>query len=107
MQRFGERQAEFKRLSYSDSDRVKWEKVLTTDLISSDESELEEDRAVLVVKELPWRSEKVSNFFKKLDKAHESRKTEQANRQTKPRIRRGMMSERPAPVSLPSWALSN
>ena len=58
-----ERLAEFKQKSYSDGDRVKWEKVLTSELISSDESEVDDDKAVLVVKELVWRSDRVTNFF--------------------------------------------
>ena len=107
IQRLAERQSEFKKMSYTDGDRVKWEKVLITELISSDESETEEDKAVLVVKELTWRSDKVSSFFMKLDNAHDARKSEQATRQTKPRIRKGITSNRPAPSHLPSWAISN
>lgn len=86
---------------------MKWEKVLTSQLISSDESEIDNDKAVLVVKELVWRSDRVTNFFAKLDSAHEDRKSEQAKRQTKPRIRNGTTSTRVAPAHLPSWALSN
>ena len=103
MQRLSERQAEFRRHSYSDGDRLKWENVFTSDLISSDESEVEEDKPVLVVKELVWRSDKVTNFFKKL---HDAKKSEQANRQTKSRVRRGVVSGRPAPAQLPSWAVN-
>lgn len=106
MQRLSERQAEFRRHSYSDGDRIKWEKVFTADLISSDESEVEEDKPVLVVKELVWRSDKVTNFFTKLDNAHDAKKSEQANRQTKSRVRRGVVSGRPAPAHLPSWAVN-
>ena len=51
---------------------MKWEKVLTSELISSDESEVDnDDKAVLVVKKLAWRSDRVTNFFAKLDSAHE------------------------------------
>ena len=107
MQRLDERLAEFKRKSYSDGDRAKWEKVLTSELISSDESEVNDDEAVLVVKELAWRSDRVANFFAKLDSAHEDRKSEQATRQTTPRIRKGVMSMREAPAHLPSWAVCN
>lgn len=39
-------------------------KVFTAGLISSDESEVEEDKPLLVVKELVWKSDKVTNFFK-------------------------------------------
>ena len=68
-------------------------------MISSDESELDDAKAVLVVKKLQWRSDKITNFFTKLDSAHEDRKSEQA-------IRNGTSSARAAPAHLPSWALS-
>ena len=45
MQRL-ERQSEFERLSYSDGDRVKWEKIVTFQLISSDESDIDVEKAV-------------------------------------------------------------
>ena len=52
LQRLSEIQAEFRRHSYSDGDRLKWEKGFTADLISSDESEVEGEKPILVVKEL-------------------------------------------------------
>ena len=70
-------------MSYSDSDREKWRKVLVNQLMSSDESEYEDDQAVFVVKELPWRSSKVTAFFEKLNGVCQSQKTEQASQQTK------------------------
>ena len=39
MQRLDERLAEFKRKSYSDGDRLKWVKLLTSELISSDDDD--------------------------------------------------------------------
>ena len=57
--------------------------------LSTDESEIDDDEAVLVVKELVWRSDRVTTFFAKLDSAHEDRKSEQAKRQTKPCICNG------------------
>ena len=92
-------------MSYIDGDRVKWKRVLITGLISSDESETEDDKAVLVVKELTWRSDKVSSFFMKLDSAHDARKSEQATRQTKPHLCKGVTSSRSALSHLPSWAI--
>ena len=52
-------------------------------------------------------SEKVDRFFKKLDCNHFTRKSEQANRQTKPRLHKGLISDRvvPTDLDLPSWAL--
>ena len=42
---------------YTDADRVKWEKVLVMELILTDESDAEGGEAVLVMKELTWRSD--------------------------------------------------
>ena len=72
-----ERESEFNKMSYNASDREIW-KVLVTQLMSSDESGDEEDQAVFIVKEVPWRSDKVTTFFEKLDGAHQAGKTEQA-----------------------------
>ena len=93
------------KMSYSNDDRVKWSKVLIADKISSDESDAEDKKPVLIVKELQWRSEKVDKFIHKLNSKHAARKSEQANRQTKPRLRKGVYSERPVPYNIPSWAL--
>ena len=92
-------------MSFSDADRVKWKKIFNTEFMSSDESGEEDGSAVFIVKKLPWRSERVSNFFERLDTARTSRKTEQASRQTKPRIYKDFNSSRPAPRGVPSWAV--
>ena len=94
------------KMSYSNDDRVKWGRVFSTDMISSDESNIEDGVQVLNVKELEWRSEKVDKRFYKLDTKHNTRKSEQANRQMKPRLRKGVSSNRPAPQNVPSWALN-
>ena len=104
-QRRAERESQFNKMSYNDADRAKWRKVLSTQLISSDESATEDDQPVLIIKELRWRSEKVTIFFQKLDRAHDARKSEQACRQTKRRVRKGVTSNRPAPSGFPAWAV--
>ncbi len=76
-------------------------------LISSDESETDEHNPILVVKELSWRSDKVTSFFSKLDEAHKHHKSEQARRQTKSRVFDGRMSTRPVTKNVPSWAISS
>lgn len=106
MQRLAERQASFKKMSYSEADKQKWKKVLITEMISSDSSGVEDSVPVLVAKEIPWRSHKVTSFFDKLDKFHEDSKSEQAKRQTKPRIRKGRLSCRSMPNDIPRWAIS-
>ena len=50
-------------MSYSNDDHVKWSKVLIADMISSDESDAEDEKPVLIVTELQWRSEKIDKFF--------------------------------------------
>ena len=86
---------------------MKWKKILVTDMMSSDESGTEDGQSVFIVKELSWRSDKVTAFFQRLDTARDKRKTEQASRQTKGRIRKGVMSTRPAPSGFPMWAMRN
>ena len=92
-------------MSFSDADRIKWKKLFVTELMSSDESGEEDGNAVFIVKKLQWRSERVSSFFARLDNARSSRKTEQASRQTKPRVQKDLVSSRPAPRGFPSWAV--
>ena len=66
MPRQVERVSEFQKMSYSNNDREKWRKVLVNQLMSSDKSDYENAQAVFVVKELPWRSSKVTASFEKL-----------------------------------------
>ena len=56
----------------------KWVKCLVSDLISSEESDKENDS--IVVKPLPWQAQKVTNFFKKLDVPIDEEKTSKAKR---------------------------
>ena len=78
-------------------------------MISSDDSETEDGNAVFSIKNLRWRSEKVSRFFSKLDDAHKARKSEQAARQTKPRLHPGAVSSTAPPTSdrVPAWAFAS
>ena len=107
LQRLAERVSEFKRMSFSEVDRAKWRKTLVTEMVSSDESGTDNGKATFSVKKLPWRSEKVTRFFDKLDVAHRARKSEQAAHQTKPRIHQGAVSTRQPPShdQVPSWAI--
>ena len=56
-QRRAERESQFAKMSFSDADRVKWKKVLVTNVMSSDESGEDDGQPVFIVKKLPWRSE--------------------------------------------------
>ena len=50
-------------MSYAKAELAKWRKVLISWLISSDYSEDEDYKGVVIVKELPWRSERESQPF--------------------------------------------
>ena len=105
-QKLQERQATLKKCTMSERDKEKWGKILRADVMSSEESDSADD--VVIVKPLPWRSLKVSHFFKELDQAGIDSKTKQAKRQRKQRVTGSIESERPTPVvTLPSWAYTS
>ena len=78
------------------------------ELMSSEESGVDEEgKAVILVKDLPWRSDKLERLFDRLDAVQEGNKSEQAVRQSKERILVKASSERPPPrhiSSIPHWA---
>ena len=76
------------------------------DLMSSEESGMEDGEEVNIVMDLPWRSSIVDEFYESLDSQLESEKSAKAKRQTKRRVK-GQSSTRPAPARLPKWAVCN
>lgn len=52
-----------------------------SDLVSSEESDVDEDEEVLKVCSLPWRSSKVTKMFQQLDMEAAKTKTPQSRRQ--------------------------
>ena len=86
--------------------KEKWKDVLNITLMSSDESEIEEDGTdVIVNHKLPWLTDVVEDFKQMLDAETLQGKTQQALRQTKNR-KTGAASTRPEPTDksyLPSW----
>ena len=85
-------------------DRKKWEKILHTEMMSSEDSCEEDHEEVLKVKILPWRGEIVNRMFTDLDFICKKEKSPQGIRQQKPR-KLGETSIRPAPLWAPEWAL--
>ena len=80
----------------------KWGQCLVSDLISSEDSD---ENDSIVVKPLPWRALKVTDFFKKLDVLIDEDKTSQAKRQRKDRIISSVESSRQKPSGgVPKWA---
>lgn len=105
LQKLKERQSTLNKSALVPNDKEKWNKVLTKDFISSEESGEEDD--VIVVKPLMWRAEKVTRFFQKLDDLSTSKKTSQAKRQCKARIISNEYSERVQPEDeYPVWSFS-
>ena len=74
------------------------------DTMSSEESDRADDDTI-VVKPLPWRSSKVTDFFQNLDTLGSEGKTSQAKRQRRQRVISTSASQRSKPT-LPAWAIS-
>ena len=88
--------------------KEKWRRVIVPEMMLSDESGFDEDgKAVVFVKDLQWRSDKVGRLFEHLDNIQDQKKSEQALRQSKPRVLIAETSKRP-PTDLgtiPKWAI--
>ena len=88
------------------SDCDLWMKVLVNDLMSSEESSMDEGEEVLKIHSLPWRSSKVNKMFSSLDMEASKSKTPQSKRQRKRRVT-GETSLRsmptPSDLNLPNW----
>ena len=84
--------------------REKWLKVMTAELMSSEES----DGDTIVVHPLPWHSKYVTNMFEKIDGYCCRKKSSQAKRQMKARTS-GRSSVRPQPHApeIPDWAITS
>ena len=74
-------------------------------MMSSEESEVEGDEQVIVVKSLPWRSDTVNEVIKRLDHKIMEERSSQARRQAKRQEYSGQPSSRVKPMSgdLPKW----
>ena len=89
----------------SEQDKEKWRECLIEELISSEESD--EDGSFLV-RLLPWRVDKVTNyFFSHLDKKCDKRRSKKSRVMTFER-KNGLPSERtkPTPWSVPAWTVT-
>ena len=84
-----------------------WDTIMTTAIMSSEESGYDEEEEVLFVHPLPWRSAKVDHFFSTLDKKGMETKSPQARRQMKKRVQ-GSVSVHNIPLDhcLPKWAIN-
>lgn len=107
LQKMAERTSALKKMKFkkpSDSDL--WQKVLVSDLMSSEESGMDEEDEVLKVHSLPWRSSKVTKMFQHLDMEVVKAKSPQSRRQRKRRVTGGSsLRHKPVPseLNLPNW----
>ena len=85
----------------------RWLSVLKLELMSSEESAMEEDEEVIIVHPLPWRSARLNTVMRGIDDAVYKVKSPQARRQMKRHVI-GASSARPKPCAdnFPSWATS-
>ncbi len=75
----------------SEEKKKTWNEILVPAFMSSEESDMEDDKPVLLVKSLPWRASKVSRFLKQMDAKGEKKKSKRSILQTMTRL--------PGPVS--------
>ena len=75
---------------------------MSLDLMSSDESVMEQGEEVITTRPLPWLAAPVTSFKKKLDETIMMKKSAQSRRQRKGRVT-GAPSARPPPEGFPSW----
>ena len=66
--------------------RDHWQPAMQIDMMSSEESGMEGDEEVMLIRPLPWRSEQVNRLMKQLDQKVESSRTPQARRQVINRV---------------------
>ena len=87
-QKLEERSASLSKMKFADAkDREKWEKVMTIEFISSEDSGSDNDDEVLIVRPLPWRSARVDHMFiNNLDKQSIDNKSPLAKRQMMRRV---------------------
>lgn len=87
--------------------KEKWKPCLVADCISSEDSDWEEDNGgntykTFTVKPIPWRSDRVSNFFHALDRKAKKSASQKSTMMSFVR-KVGIPSDRPKPVGFPEW----
>ncbi|KAJ7388999.1 hypothetical protein OS493_034388 [Desmophyllum pertusum] len=91
----------------------KWDKnlkgkvaeVLTDEYMSSEESSIEDDSAVYVIKTIPWESSQLKKRKRKLDKAYEKSSGKRSKQRSVKRVRKDeIISLREKPDNCPKWA---
>ena len=95
----------FTKANIKDSEREKWEKVFIPEMMSSEDSDPENEHNMFL-KELPFRHERVTSYFHAIDEATNKTRCSQAVRQRKNRVLEGV-SDRTVPSGVPKWSLKS
>ena len=97
------RQAAFtKTTALTPKQKEQFEPCLVLELMSSEESDSDEDNASFTVHPLPWRHEKVGRILVSLDKKADKNQSKRSKLMSFPRVQ-GLPSDRPKPVNVPDW----
>ena len=104
LQKLARRKRTLKRILKSDKARLaKWQRAMTLDFMSSEESTIESDSGseneeCFTIKKITWRSEKVDDFFKnKLDTTAASNASKKSKKMRFKRVE-GESTSRPPPL---------
>ena len=81
----------------NEKDKAVWLDAMKLDIMSSEESDMDEEEEVLIIHPLEWRSDKLERMFLILDNEITKSKSPQAQRQMKRRVV-GDKSQRPVPL---------
>ena len=82
--------------------RERWQTIMNTDFMSSEESGLEGDEDVFFIKPIAWSSDKVEELLDRLDEKIAGGKSSQSQRQAKKRVPATEYSTREQPKG-PAW----
>ena len=92
----------------TDEKKKKFEPAFTVDLISSEESDIEEvdgsKSVAFLIRQLPWRSDMVTELFLNLDHKYCKKQSKKSTQMTLRRYK-GKDSTRPVPSGIPTWCI--
>ena len=83
-QKLQERRSTLTKSAMLQKEKEKWGKVLVPEMMSSEESDVENDD--IIVKPIRWRTERIHTFLHGLDSKVNTAKSKQSKRQRKQRI---------------------
>ena len=93
----------------TDEKKKKFEPAFTVELISSEESDVEEEEdgsqsVAFLIRQLPWRSDVVTELFLNLDHKFCKKQSKKSTQMTLRRYK-GEDSTRPVPNGVPTWCI--